>query len=72
MFHAIITFKPDSQGLVSKTRKFDLDFDHRLNENYDKLCAVLEEAYWEGVPEPVKNSFGDHLPMTILGVITLS
>jgi len=72
MFHVIITFKPDSHGLKAKNRKFDLDFDPKLNENFDKLCTVLKESYWEGVPEPVRNSFGENLQMNILNLITLS
>ena len=71
MFHAVITFKPDSNGLKTKTRKFDLEFDPKLNENFSKLCEVLETAYWEGIPEPVKNSFGDSLQMNVMNLITL-
>lgn len=72
MFHAIITFKPDSHGLRAKTRKFDLEYDPQLNDNYDQLCKTLDIAYWEGTPAPIKASFGENLPMTITSLIALS
>jgi len=57
MFHAIITFKPQSLSLKPKTRKFDLEFDPKLNDNYERLQDVLATAYWEGIPDSVRYSF---------------
>lgn len=71
MFHAIISFKPESLSLKAKTRKFDLEFDPRLNDNYDRLQDVLATAYWEGVPDPVKNSFSNPDKIDVLNLIAL-
>lgn len=71
MFHAIITYKPRCLSLKSRTRKFDLDFDPTLNENYDRLQDVLRTAYWEGVPDPVKDSFDNADKIDILNLTPL-